>query len=655
MEPYPVGYRRVSSGPMTPTPPAWSPRTRDNDLDDLVDGLRRLGLRHRTRRRRRPTRATQNSVNVTWGQVKRLTSDALTLVDVRHLPRTPDNVFLAILALLTVQVSPVSLASHWAYVPDPPFLRPVTWEDPPVFVFLNDTRVLGPPENSFITPQVATDYNFRGRAVDLPLCFSNKKHDWSYCLPVERDNLYTEGQAPTGMTREYQQWIDRQYILTIMGPSDFGHPAEGHPHPPKFPPCRALAAKNQQFLEFPPWLQCIHPHPVLHTMARTNHYVYDWGVANPLGTTEIQRMTSPGGWVARILSTETGGTQPYLWRLMAATAPIRYKHGNSTLDFSITACVPPPYLLVVGLVHVNPVSQREDEGDGYEIVCSKCNLTNCLSPADGIWDVILVHQPAFVMIPVNISGPWYQHTGVQILGEIKEMLARPRRFVGLLVAGIAALVAIVATATTAAVALTQEIHTAQYVNQLAKNISIALGAQERIDRKIEQRLDVLEQTVLLIGDQLTALKVRANLPCHAEYDSICVTPKLYNSSSLSWDKVRTHLLGIWQHTNFSLDIGVLHDEIMAIANAQPPLQKPAELAQEIFSSLESWFSHFHGLSIVYSVVTAVVAILIILCLLPVGIRLLCSSLRAMRVSIHELRLKSKEGGDVGGRVPKGMA
>lgn len=56
----------------------------------------------------------------------------------------------------------------------------------------------------------------------------------------------------------------------------------------------------------------------------------------------------------------------------------------------------------------------------------------------------------------------------------------------LLIAGIAALVSTIAIASTAGIALTQEIHTASFVNGLAKNVSNALGAQERIDKKLEE-------------------------------------------------------------------------------------------------------------------------------------------------------------------------
>nr|KAF6272089.1 hypothetical protein mMyoMyo1_010883 [Myotis myotis] len=91
----------------------------------------------------------------------------------------------------------------------------------------------------------------------------------------------------------------------------------------------------------------------------------------------------------------------------------------------------------------------------------------------------------------------------------------------------------------------------------------------------------------------------------------------------------------------------LHEEIMAISNSESPLLPPSEVAKQIFDTLEGWFSHFHSLSMLWSAAMTISVILIILYFLPVGIRILGASLRAIQTSIHELRLKNKEGGDVG--------
>ena len=58
--------------------------------------------------------------------------------------------------------------------------------------------------------------------------------------------------------------------------------------------------------------------------------------------------------------------------------------------------------------------------------------------------------------------------------------------------GITALIAIIASVTVSAVVLSKQVHTALFVDQLSKNISIALTTQEIIDKKIENKVNALE-------------------------------------------------------------------------------------------------------------------------------------------------------------------
>jgi len=83
--------------------------------------------------------------------------------------------------------------------------------------------------------------------------------------------------------------------------------------------------------------------------------------------------------------------------------------------------------------------------------------------------------------------------------------------------GITALIAIIASVTVSTVALSKEVHTASFVDQLSKNVSIALTTQEIIDKKIENRVNALEVAVLLMGQEITNLKIKLSLRCHAEF------------------------------------------------------------------------------------------------------------------------------------------
>lgn len=56
---------------------------------------------------------------------------------------TSTAVFLAMLSVVTTTVG----ASHtyWAYVPNPPLLSPITWEDSSVPIFINYSSLLPGP------------------------------------------------------------------------------------------------------------------------------------------------------------------------------------------------------------------------------------------------------------------------------------------------------------------------------------------------------------------------------------------------------------------------------------------------------------------------------------------------------------------------------
>ena len=87
----------------------------------------------------------------------------------------------------------------------------------------------------------------------------------------------------------------------------------------------------------------------------------------------------------------------------------------------------------------------------------------------------------------------------------------------LLILGISALTAAITSVTAAAISLTQQVHTAQYVDTMSKNLSLTLATQEAIDRKLEMRIDALKEAVMHIATELQALIVKMALSCHADY------------------------------------------------------------------------------------------------------------------------------------------
>ena len=119
-----------------------------------------------------------------------------------------------------------------------------------------------------------------------------------------------------------------------------------------------------------------------------------------------------------------------------------------------------------------------------------------------------------------------------------------RRFVGLLILGIAALITAITSVTVAAISLTQQVHTTQYGDTMSKNVSLNLETQEAIDRKLEMRVDALEEAIMHIGTELQALKVKMALSCHADYLWICVTSLKVNETDYEWGKIKNHISGV---------------------------------------------------------------------------------------------------------------
>ena len=60
--------------------------------------------------------------------------------------------------------------------------------------------------------------------------------------------------------------------------------------------------------------------------------------------------------------------------------------------------------------------------------------------------------------------------------------------------------------------------------------------------------------VLLMGQEITNLKIKLSLRCHAEFKWMCVTPLQVNESMHSWERIRNHILGVWNHSDFSVAI-----------------------------------------------------------------------------------------------------
>ena len=218
-----------------------------------------------------------------------------------------------------------------------------------------------------------------------------------------------------------------------------------------------------------------------------------------------------------------------------------------------------------------------------------------------------------------------------------------------LIVEITALIAITASATVSTVALSKEVHTALFVDQLSKNVSVALTTQEIIDRKTEHKVNALEETVLLIGQEITNLKIKLSLRCHAEFKWMCVTPLQVNDSVNSWECIRNHILGIWNHSDFSIDISKLHQDIQSMKQAESDFFSQW-LSNFLFKNLEGYLSHGSFFTIMINAAMCLCLLVLIYVIAPCLFRILNQSVSALSTEFHTYALKNKKGGDVGSRV-----
>nr|KAF6474864.1 hypothetical protein HJG63_010997 [Rousettus aegyptiacus] len=214
--------------------------------------------------------------------------------------------------------------------------------------------------------------------------------------------------------------------------------------------------------------------------------------------------------------------------------------------------------------------------------------------------------------------------------------------VGLIIAEILAIVSLIATAATAAVELSQIVQTPHYVNDLSKNVTMALGTQENIDNKLEQKLDALYSLVMYLGDEIQGLEVRSHLECHAVYHWICVISKIYKENQFGWDRVRSHLQGVWHNANTSLDLIQLHMEIQGLRDARTLQFDAAEAAskflQQLKESLPSWSSFTH---LAISVFALGLCMMVSLCLLPTLLKYFLNSFLRIHAEMYGLRLQAQ--------------
>ena len=63
-----------------------------------------------------------------------------------------------------------------------------------------------------------------------------------------------------------------------------------------------------------------------------------------------------------------------------------------------------------------------------------------------------------------------------------------------------------------------------------------------------------------------------------------------NESMHSWEHIKNHILGVWNHSDFRIDISKLHQDIQNMKQEEPDFSSQW-LASSLFENLEGYLSH----------------------------------------------------------------
>ena len=127
---------------------------------------------------------------------------------------------------------------------------------------------------------------------------------------------------------------------------------------------------------------------------------------------------------------------------------------------------------------------------------------------------------------------------------------------------------------------------------------------------------------------------------------MCLTPLQVNESMHSWERIKNHILGIWSHSDFSIDISKLYQDIQNLKQAESDFSSQW-LSNSLFENLEGYLSHGCFFTIMINAAICL-CLLVLICVLTLCLfRIFNRSVSALSTEFHTYALKTKKGEDVG--------
>ena len=117
----------------------------------------------------------------------------------------------------------------------------------------------------------------------------------------------------------------------------------------------------------------------------------------------------------------------------------------------------------------------------------------------------------------------------------------------------------------------------------------------------------------------------------------------------SWECIRNHILGVWNHSNFSIDISKLHQEIQNMKQVESDFSSKW-LSNSLFENLEGYLPHESFSTIMINAAMCLCLLVLICVRAPCLFKILNQSVSALSTEFHTYALKNKKGGDVGSHV-----
>ncbi|XP_034849843.1 endogenous retrovirus group K member 13-1 Env polyprotein-like isoform X2 [Mirounga leonina] len=539
----------------------------------------------------------------TWGQIKKLSGEGQKILQRTGKACTPDKLFLAMCALLTVSSSAEATnVSYWAYIPNPPMMEPAPWGSADIPVYTSPV-ILSPPWKNltYLNQDDGTSFNFSYKGDGPYICLGP-----SPCAEMNWQNWILPGNRSNG-SRTHLQRVEAWSLNMTWGNVTF---AEF----PSFPACPDFTYIRLAYEPFV-WQECVGkfvkfyknllmwgPYgQFLRNCSEWNKTCCDLSLSYRMpprnkwneSMVNHQLMAWGDGGIAdpRIAHQKfPDHIQTHLWKIAAALKTVRLYEGTfsgtvnsaSTYNFTsfkernVTACVLLPYLFLIG-------NFSFDNG----INCTNCRLYSCINSSiefDSRYSLMILQQRSHIWLPVDLERPWAQNpVDVLVLEFFKRVLKCTKRFLGIVVAVILSSIAVTTIATVSGIALHTSLQTKHFVEDWHHNSRDLWLSQTMIDTRLQTQIDVLRQTVSWLGKKVLTLERQIWLRCDWNSTTFCVTNLKYNESQHEWSIIQSYLEGNSSATDMIND---LHTNIQEVFGRPFETEDAATLANLLLKQLE---------------------------------------------------------------------